>query len=106
MLVDRLPCGLRLPPCVRLAPRLGGLPFERRRSRDRIGRLVRVVLPHGGRYHLVARQLGCRLGVGLFVPIADRLQTFGAVRLGFLLVIGSVLDVTFRRAPARRRLCG
>lgn len=106
MFVDRLPGGLRLSPCIRLAPRLGCFPFERRRPRDGIGRFVRVVLPHGGRYLLVARQLGCRFGIGSFIPTADRFQTFGVARFGFLPVIGSVFEVTFRRAPDRRILCG
>ena len=76
-----------------------------RRPRDGIGRFVRVVLPHGGRYLLVARQLGCRFGIGLFVPIADRFQTFGVARFCFLPVIGSMFEVTCRRAPDRRILC-
>ena len=105
MFVDRLPGGLRLPPRIRLAPRLGGFPFERRRPRDGIGRFVRVVLPHGGRYLLVARQLGCRFGIGLFVPIAGRFQAFGVARFCFLPVIGSMFEVTCRRAPDRRILC-
>lgn len=61
--------------------------------------------PHGGRYLLVARQLGCRFGIGLFVPIADRFQTFGVARFCFLPVIGSMFEVTCRRAPDRRILC-
>ena len=54
---------------------------------------------------LVARQLGCRFGIGLFVPIADRFQTFGVARFCFLPVIGSMFEVTCRRAPDRRILC-